>query len=520
MVSNGNGSASDSDDRPGTAWVAPHRLPGVVASTAEREGWEPAQALVERHWDRYVSSAPARLLEAIRALPGDAFIERPTMLVAANFLQHVLAGGKPGTFSHGEWLDSATDSGRATLMDTLGLFTGKTASLRTEGRFAESVRAALQAHSALEEATARERAAVSVSLPHYRIQWGRSLELGNAPGADREYEESYDLAMATEQPAVARRAAAQFAWLLAMRGRLNSAETWLARSMALAPTGGRYEAVVYLTGALLKLDRGDIARAGRELSRAHGLEVGEYWSAALWVRAMHARGPAGAAIVENELFEEVNRRGKALAHGGAHGRYVRAAQARLSALRRPPGEDTSTRSLSAADRVISSAHAYAKGRYEKAITVASAAAAASEPPRTQCAALLVTAASERALGRTRHAADAFAQANALIEHERLYSAYECVPAPDLERLASLAGVTVPLAAALYKDDRDLPDYSLTKRETQVLTLLATEKPMAEIAAGLYISTNTLKATVRRLYRKLGANSRADAVEILRRDGRF
>jgi DNA-binding CsgD family transcriptional regulator len=520
MESEGNGSLPASDDRSCTGWVAPHRLPEVVATTAERDGWEPAQRLVERHWDRYVSSAPARLLEAIRALPGDAFIERPTMLVAANFLQHVLAGGKPGAFSHGEWLDAATDSGRTSLMDTLGLLTSKTASLRTEGRLIEAVRAAERARTALGAATAPERAGVRLSLPHYRIQWGRSFELGDAPGADREYEESYDLAMATEQPAVARRASAQFAWLLAVRGRLNSAETWLARSLALAPTGGRYEVVVYLTNALLKLDRGDVAGAGRELSRAQGLELGEYWSAALWVQAMQARGLAGAAIVESALFDEMHRRGKALTGSGAHGRYLRAAQARLSALRRPPGEDTSARDLSPADRVISSALAYAKGRYEKAVTVARSAAAASEPPRTRCAALLVIAAAERGLGRTRHAAEAFGQANALIDHERLYSAYECVPREELEHLASLAGVTLPATAVPDKDDSKLPDYALTKREVEVLTLLATDKPMADIATGLYISSNTLKATVRRLYRKLGVNSRADAIEILRRDGRF
>jgi DNA-binding CsgD family transcriptional regulator len=95
-----------------------------------------------------------------------------------------------------------------------------------------------------------------------------------------------------------------------------------------------------------------------------------------------------------------------------------------------------------------------------------------------------------------------------------------VPREELEHLASLAGVTLPATAVPDKDDSKLPDYALTKREVEVLTLLATDKPMADIATGLYISSNTLKATVRRLYRKLGVNSRADAIEILRRDGRF
>jgi hypothetical protein len=218
-----------------------------VARTAAKEGWEPAQALIERHWDFYASRSPQHLLAAIRALPGEAFIERPTMLVAAKFLQHVLAGGDPSHFNHGEWMDVATTGGNTGLMDTLGVLTGKTAALRTEGDLVGAAQVARVAAAELDNASEAEQSEVQISLPHYRVQWARSLELGEASGADREYERAYDLSMATGQSAVARRAAAQLAWFYAERGRRRTAESWLARARAEKAINARYDAVVFMT---------------------------------------------------------------------------------------------------------------------------------------------------------------------------------------------------------------------------------------------------------------------------------
>jgi hypothetical protein len=45
----------------------------------------------------------------------------------------------------------------------------------------------------------------------------------------------------------------------------------------------------------------------------------------------------------------------------------------------------------------------------------------------------------------------------------------------------------------------------------VLERLTTSLTHAQIAAGMFVSENTLKSHCRNLYRKLGVNSRADAV---------
>ena len=58
--------------------------------------------------------------------------------------------------------------------------------------------------------------------------------------------------------------------------------------------------------------------------------------------------------------------------------------------------------------------------------------------------------------------------------------------------------------------------SLTDRETDVLRLLQGPKNLNEIATHLYLSRNTVKTHTQAIYRKLGANSRSEAVRIGRR----
>ena len=56
---------------------------------------------------------------------------------------------------------------------------------------------------------------------------------------------------------------------------------------------------------------------------------------------------------------------------------------------------------------------------------------------------------------------------------------------------------------------------LTSRERDVMRLLPSRLTLREIAAELFVSQNTLKFHLRVIYRKLGVNSRAEAVETAR-----
>jgi two-component system nitrate/nitrite response regulator NarL len=83
----------------------------------------------------------------------------------------------------------------------------------------------------------------------------------------------------------------------------------------------------------------------------------------------------------------------------------------------------------------------------------------------------------------------------------------------------------PVRAVAAAADRDveqttvqLPKPELTKREIEVLTGMSNGRSNAQIGADLFLSEDTVKTHARRLFRKLGASDRAQAVAIGLRRG--
>jgi len=64
----------------------------------------------------------------------------------------------------------------------------------------------------------------------------------------------------------------------------------------------------------------------------------------------------------------------------------------------------------------------------------------------------------------------------------------------------------------------VPKPELTKREIEVLTGMSNGRSNAQIGADLFLSEDTVKTHARRLFRKLGASDRAQAVAIGLRRG--
>lgn len=103
-------------------------------------------------------------------------------------------------------------------------------------------------------------------------------------------------------------------------------------------------------------------------------------------------------------------------------------------------------------------------------------------------------------------------------------------APFLDRADELAPLLRHLPAGhqaflpqLGAVDRPAPRIAtlveqLTPRERELLALLPTHLSNAAMGEQLFLSVNTVKTNLKAVYRKLGASSRADAVEIARRLG--
>ena len=77
----------------------------------------------------------------------------------------------------------------------------------------------------------------------------------------------------------------------------------------------------------------------------------------------------------------------------------------------------------------------------------------------------------------------------------------------------LAAVSTPEARAAT----ELPD-SLTQREAEILRLIARGMTNAEIAASLFLSANTVKTHINRVFAKTGSRDRVAAIRYARDHG--
>ena len=74
-------------------------------------------------------------------------------------------------------------------------------------------------------------------------------------------------------------------------------------------------------------------------------------------------------------------------------------------------------------------------------------------------------------------------------------------------------VPVPVAGPFQIDETRVAEFGITPRELEILSLIATGMSNREIADRLFVSENTVKTHSSRLFEKLGAKRRTQAVQI-------
>jgi DNA-binding CsgD family transcriptional regulator len=74
-------------------------------------------------------------------------------------------------------------------------------------------------------------------------------------------------------------------------------------------------------------------------------------------------------------------------------------------------------------------------------------------------------------------------------------------------------VPVPAPAAFERDAAAVERFGVTPRELEILELMAAGLSTREIAESVHVSENTVKTHASRLYEKLGARRRTQAVQI-------
>ena len=79
-------------------------------------------------------------------------------------------------------------------------------------------------------------------------------------------------------------------------------------------------------------------------------------------------------------------------------------------------------------------------------------------------------------------------------------------------------VPVPASGPFVRNDEQVAALGITPRELEILEQIASGKSTREIAAALYVSENTVKTHASRLFDKLGARRRTQAVAEAKRLG--
>lgn len=490
------------------------RLVTRVVELVRGGSHDAAVRLIESSWDALATTAPARMLAAIGELPASVLLTRRHLYLASIELQRLALD-----LSDADPVLSHPGAPTASTVDQLAVHTASIIHHHANGDDARAAQLIERARRLSDRATGGELLELHHRLPELKLYWALC---GSDSERLSELESSYELALGTDQLTLARRAAGEIAWAHAAAGWSSNADRWIARATGLPPGHVQHEEPLLLARAIRAADGLDYAGAGHI---AAGIRSNQrrIRGPLLWVRAVCASTRREAALVEADLGaipEETIGTGRA-ARGDAD--YRMAARVELALRWRPH----TTRSLAEhADRL---GGVFAGIVLSRVLRPAQALATLrnlewdSLSPRCRSAALLATSAAHLANGETDAATDAFLDAHAVIEDGQLLHSYRMLTPSSLDALCRLTGVRLDprvadTPASAGATERLVHLASLSHRQRQVLALIGADYSVTQIAAELFISTNTVKTTMRHLYARLGIHSRAEATQIAQQIG--
>ena len=516
--------------------IASGRFYPALHAAAETGDVDLVQATVVRIWGSgQVRDAP-ETIRVLESLPRGAVSRRPQLALLLALLYNTRAEHRIKAL---EWFALAAAAAvyhlpRATPAERAVLRAGESVAARLLGRGGRARTAALAALDHLAGVAPGDDATVDAlrGLLH------RQLGVGLVAGGDVERGLRVIEGALPHDPSGSLAAFSTYsllAGLTAAQGDLAAARHLVEVAAALEPprrpeTAYR-RSTLDLARAHLAVEDGDLDAATALLDAlAAELRTNEFWPAFAEVQVT-VDLLSGRALPGAEALDERMRRGRRSPTASAWRGRLTAARAVL-ALATGQAEAGTTLlapvpSTVPAARVARARLLLSTGRTAEALALLAAPDLPDEGPRLRVARRLLLAAAATRHGTEAVAARALREAAAVVALGGSATGWLLVAAEERADVRVLAARLADPAvdrflAALDPVPVAVPDaqdgVGLSEREVVVLRELADDTGLAEVAARLHVSHNTVKTQVRSTYRKLGVRRRADAVSRARELG--
>ncbi|MDH6676825.1 LuxR family maltose regulon positive regulatory protein [Rhodococcus sp. LBL1] len=508
----------------------------ALSYAVEARNWELTIELLEEHWVRLVGSHFALLRSALRELPDDLVEARPVIKAGRDLF--VLLGSHPTIPADALPQDPAALEqlgATAEASDALAIGCVQSLMLRLAGEHDRAAEMTRRLSHLVRGALEARPADVGPQLPIMRLQWGITYQLAGAfTESAVELRLAHRGALAQKVDFIALNAAGNSAMNWAIIGEPRRTEEWLELEEKHPDPDGWLEPMVKVGGlvarVLVALDQLDFEAAGRWLDElGEASEREELWPYVTYAHCRYALATGQAYTGMAVLQRAVTSHSAAIRNGSAIARLMTSLEIDL---RLALGEGN--RALATLEaQTVEAPLLVATAARVHLLTGTPATALAlcrkcdwfSHPfTRTQLDVLLIEAAAHHTLGEKAAAARSWAHAAAIADRTGLLGTLATVPRDLVAALDAAAPLPSTAAATFLASD--VPEIypaavhhvELTEREHAVLVELAQGLSTLEIARKLFVSTNTVKSQLRSLYRKIGAHSRDEALEIAYRTG--
>ncbi|MGW9114015.1 LuxR C-terminal-related transcriptional regulator [Microbacterium sp. NPDC055683] len=489
---------------PGEAHRASDASARVYRALGARS-WDEALRIVEQNWSQLLASGAPALRAVVATVPRDRLAADPRWTRARAYIGALPAAAPSPAPVHPD-----------ALAEVVRLTTSADRERRT-GSAAGALALTRRARSAYDAVPSERRGGLRGDLPRMLLAWGLAeFRAGDLATAQEDLTRAYSAARAVGDPQAGSVAAAELAWLHAAEGRPSARTEWAAIARSLAPRGvpgGAVPAALLLAEALAALDALDLAGARVRLEAAarapgdHAFDV-EMLSALVDAKDPAADPRARCALLESGATSSDDvallaladaAQACALLHTGS------SEQARRLLTTLPVPAQPATRALRAVAHLV-------QGDLDHALRDAQAALHDLGRPRVVVEACAVAAA-VHLRRRDDETAPTFRRAVALADAHGLPCALTQIPQGDFDALAIFAPEGSPSMAVIASTPVRRPPaprvagVRATEHEIAAVRLLAAGRSVAQAAAELGVSTNTVKTLTRRIYAKLGVSDR-------------